>query len=129
MRNKRIALHGMAILAGSLLATSVASGSWAQTQIASAVPTPKRDVLVFADKGGQLSPTAQSTVRTVAAEAKSSPVTLVGRPDAVAPVKAELERHGVPAQAIAVKRDAGTPVAKTADGLSSPIDRKVEIKF
>ena len=125
MRNKRIALYGMAVLAGSLLAT----GAMAQTQIASAVPTPKRDVLVFADKGGQLSPTAQSTVRTVAAEAKSSPVTLVGRPDAVAPVKAELERHGVPAEAIVVKTEPGSAVAKTSDGLSSPIDRKVEIKF
>ena len=125
MRNKGIALHGMAALLGGLLATS----AMAQTQMASALPAPQRDVLVFADKGGQLSPTAVSTVRTAAAEAGGSGVTLVGRPENVAPVKAELQRHGVPAQAIVVKSDASAPVAKTADGLSNPADRKVEIKF
>ena len=125
MRNKGIALNGLAALLGGLLATS----AMAQTQMASAVPAPPRDVLVFADKGGQLSPTAASTVRTAAAEAKTSGVTLIGRPQNVAPVKAELVRHGVPAKAIVVKTEAGSTVAKTADGLSSPTDRKVEIKF
>ena len=125
MRNKGIALHGMALLAGGLIATS----AMAQTQLASAVPAPQRDLLVFADKGGQLSPTAVSTVRSAAAEAGGSGVTLVGRPENVAPVKAELERHGVSAQAIVVKADTSAPVAKTADGLSNPADRKVEIKF
>jgi hypothetical protein len=125
MRYKTVALNGMAALAAGLLAT----GALAQTQLASIVAGPQRDVLVFADKGSQLSPTAQSAVRSVAAEAKSSRVTLVGRPEDVAPVKAELERHGVPAQAIVVKADAGAAVAKTADGLSNPLDRKVEIKF
>ena len=124
MRNKSIALQGTAIIAGGLIAT----GAMAQTQMASAVPAPQRDVLVFADKGGQLSPTAVSTVRSAAAEAGPR-VTLVGRPENVAPVRAELERHGVPAQAIVVKTDASAPVAKTADGLSNPADRKVEIKF
>lgn len=125
MRNKGIALHGLAVLVGGLLAT----GAVAQTQMASAVPAPQRDVLVFADKGSRLSPTAQATVSTVAAEAKTSRVTLVGKPENVAPVKAELERHGVPAKAIVVKTEAVLSIAKTADGLSSPIDRKVEIKF
>jgi len=124
MRNKSIALQGMAIVAGGLIAT----GAMAQTQLATAVPTPQREVLVFADKGGHLSPTAVSTVRTAAAEAPSR-VTLVGRPEDVAPVKAELQRHGVPAQAIVVKSDASAPVAQTADGLSNPADRRVEIKF
>ena len=125
MRNKGIALHGLAVLVGGLLAT----GAVAQTQMASAVPAPQRDVLVFADKGSRLSPTAQATVSTVAAEAKTSRVTLVGKPENVAPVKAELERRGVPAKAIVVKTEAVLSIAKTADGLSSPIDRKVEIKF
>jgi hypothetical protein len=125
MRNKGIALTGMAVLMGGLLATS----AMAQTQMASAVSTAPRDVLVFADKGGQLSPTAASTVRTAAAEVGSAGVTLIGRPQNVAPVKAELERHGVPAEAIVVKTEPGSAVAKTSDGLSSPIDRKVEIKF
>ena len=124
MRNKSIALQGMAIVAGGLIAT----GAMAQTQLAIAVPTPQREFLVFADKDGHLSPTAVSTVRTAAAEAPSR-ITLVGRPENVAPVKAELQRHGVPAQAIVVKSDASAPVAQTADGLSNPADRRVEIKF
>jgi len=124
MRTKGVALHGMAVLAGVLIAT----GAMAQTQMASAVPAPQRDVLVFADKGGRLSPTAESAVRSVAAEAGSR-VTLTGRTENVAPVKAELERHGVPAAAIVVKAEASKPVAKAADGLSNPADRKVEIKF
>ena len=107
MRNKGIALHGMAVLVGGLIAT----GAMAQTQIASAVPAASRDFLVFADKGGQLSPTAASTVRTAAAEAGNARVTLIGRPQNVAPVKAELERHGLPAQAIVVNTDVGGSVA------------------
>ena len=125
MSNKGIALHALAVLAGGLIATS----AMAQTQMASAVPSPQRDVLVFADKGGQLSPTAQAMVSRVAADAKDSRVTLVGRPENVAPVKAELQRNGVSAKAIAVKTDAMMSVARTKDGLSNPADRKVEIKF
>jgi hypothetical protein len=125
MRNKGIALHSMALLATGMIAT----GALAQTQMASAVPAPQRDMLVFADKGGQLSPTAVSTVRTAAAEAAGSRVTLIGRPENVAPVKAELQRHGVSAQAIVVRPDPGGFVARTPDGLSNPADRKVEIKF
>jgi hypothetical protein len=124
MRNKGIALHGLAVLVGGLLAT----GAMAQ-QMASAVPAPQRDVLVFADKGSRLSPTAQATVSTVAADAKASRVTLIGRPANVAAVKAELERRGVPAKAIVVKTEAVMSIARTADGISSPLDRKVEIKF
>ena len=123
MLTKGIALHGMAVLAGALIATS----AMAHTQMASAAP--QRDVLVFTEKGGELSPTAASAVHSIAAEARASRVTLVGRPENVAPVKAELQRHGVPAQAIVVKSDASAPVAQTADGLSNPADRRVEIKF
>jgi hypothetical protein len=47
----------------------------------------------------------------------------------VALVKGELQRHRVPAQAIVVKYEASSPIDKTADGLSNPADRKVEIKF
>ena len=125
MLTKGIALHGMAVLAGGLLATS----AMAQTQMASAVPAPQREVLVFTEKGGQLSPTAASTVHTIAAEAKASRVTLVGRPESVAPVKAALEQAGVPADAIAVKRGASTSLPQPADGLSQPADRRVEIKL
>lgn len=124
MRNKCIAVLGMAVIASGLVATSAV----AQTQMASAVSAPQRDVLVFTEKGGHLSPTAASTVRGVAAEAKASRVTLVGRPESVAPVKAALERSGVPAGAIAVER-ASTSLPRPSDGLSQPADRRVEIRL
>jgi uncharacterized protein YggE len=125
MRNKCIAVLGMAVFAGGLVATS----AMAQTQMASAVPAPQRDVLVFTEKGGQLSPTAASTVRGIATEAKASRVTLVGRPESVAPVKAALERAGVPAGAIVVERGAGARLPRPSDGLSEPADRRVEIRL
>ena len=56
-------------------------------------------------------------------------VTLIGRPENIAPVKAELVRQGVSPQAIVVKTEARAPIAKPVDGLSNPIDRRVEIKF
>jgi hypothetical protein len=125
MFTKGVALQGLAVLVGSLIATS----TMAQTQLASAVPAPQRDVLVFADKGGALSPTAASTVHKIAAEAKASRVTLVGRPENVAPVKAALVQAGVPAGAITVERGAAANLPRPSDGLSQPADRSVEIKL
>lgn len=124
MRNKGIAMLGLAALGGL-----IATGAMAQTQIASAVPAPKRDVMVFTEKSGQLSPTAVATVRSIAAEAKTSHVTLVGKPGNVAPVKAALEKAGVPAHAIAVERSARANLPRPSDGLSEPADRWVEIRL
>jgi hypothetical protein len=130
MLNKGIALRGMAVLAGGLMVTGMLTGgAMAQTQMASAAAAPSRDVMVFAEKGGRLSPTAQAMVSRVATDAKASHVTLVGRPESVAPVKAELQRNGVSAKAIVVKTESVMSVARTKDGLSNPADRKVEIKF
>jgi hypothetical protein len=125
MLTKGIALHGMAVLFGGLIAAS----AMAQTQLASAVPAPQRDVMVFTEKGGQLSPTAASAVRQIADVARTSHVTLVGRPENVAPVKAALEKAGVPADAIAVEQAASTNLPRPSDGLSQPADRRVEIKL
>jgi len=102
----------------------------AAQNMASAVPSPKSDYVVFADRGNALSPTAAATVRTVASEATGArQVTLIGRPESIAPVKGELVRQGVAPQAIVVRQEARAPIAKPADGLSDPIDRRVEIKF
>ncbi len=125
MLTKGIALPGMAVLAGGLIATS----ALAQTQMASAVPAPQRQILVFTEKGGQLSPTAAAAVRGIAVEAKASRVTLVGRPENVAPVQAALEQAGVPAGAITVERSASANLPRPSDGLSEPADRRVEIKL
>ncbi len=120
---------GMAILAGGLL-TSVAGVATAQN-LASAVPAPKKEFVVFTDRGGaSLSPTAEATIRNAASEASSAPqVVLIGRAENIAPVKGELIRQGVAPQAIVVKQEARAPIAKPTDGLSDPIDRRVEIRF
>ena len=118
---------GISILLGGLLAAGVAG---AQPQLAVAVPAPKGDLVVFTDKGNTLSPTALATVRTAASEASSArQVTLVGRADSVAAVKGELLRQGVPAQAIVARPESQRPITRSVDGLSDPIDRRVEIKF
>ena len=117
---------GIAILIGGFL---MAGGAAAQN-LAMAVPAPKRDVVVFADKGNTLSPTALETVRAVASEANAArQVTLVGRPGTIAAVKSELVSAGVPAQAIVARPESQPPITRSADGLSDPIDRRVEIKF
>jgi len=118
----------MAILAGGLL-VGMAGVATAQN-MASAVPAPSREFVVFADKGSALSPTAASTVRAAANEASSSSkVTLIGRAENIASVKGELIRQGVAPQSIVVKQEARAPIAKPSDGLSDPIDRRVEIKL
>lgn len=119
---------GMAILAGGLL-VGTAGAAMAQN-IASAVPAPAKEFVVFADRGSALSPTAAAMVRTAASEASGArKVTLIGRAENIAPVKGELVRQGVAPQAIVVKQQARAPIAKPIDGLSDPIDRRVEIKF
>jgi hypothetical protein len=119
---------GMAILAGGLLVGT--AGVATAQNMASAVPAPTKDYVVFADRGSALSPTAAAMVRTAASEASSArQVTLIGRPENVAPVKGELVRYGVAPQAIVVKQEARASVPRPADGLSDPIDRRVEIRF
>jgi hypothetical protein len=117
----------MAILAGGVLVGMTAAAS--AQNLASAVPAPQRDVVVFADKGSTLSPTAANVVRTAATEVGARQVILIGRADSVAPVKGELVRNGVAPQSIVVVKPEGKTIAKVADGLSDPADRRVEIKF
>jgi hypothetical protein len=120
---------GMAILAGGLL-VGIAGAAMAQ-EVASAVPAPKKEFVVFTDRGsGALSPTAAATVRSAAGEASAArQVILIGRAESIAPVRGELIRQGVAPQTIVVKQQARAPIAKLVDGLSDPIDRSVEIKF
>ncbi len=118
----------MAILASGLLVGT--AGVATAQNIATAVPAPTKDYVVFADRGSALSPTAAATVRTAANEASGvQRVTLIGRAENVAPVKGELVRQGVSPQAIVVRQDVRGPIAKSGDGLSDPIDRRVEIRF
>lgn len=120
--------YGMAMLVGGLLLG--ATGAMAQ-DLASAVPPPKGEFVVFAEKNSHaLSPTALATIRMAASEASSSHrVTLTGRPENVASVKSALLRDGVPAEAIIVRPATAAPLATVSDGVSNPIDRSVMIRF
>jgi len=119
---------GIAIMATGLLMGMTAAAS--AQNMASATPAPAKEFVVFADKGSTLSPTAASVVRTAATEASSArKVTLIGRAENIAPVKGELVRQGVAPQAIVVQTEARAPISRSIDGLSDPVDRKVEIKF
>jgi len=119
---------GMAILAGGLLVGT--AGVATAQNMASAVPAPAKEYVVFADRGSALSPTAAAMVRTAANEASGArQITLIGQPENIALVRGELIRQGVSSQAIVVKQEARAPIAKPIDGLSDPIDRRVEIRF
>ena len=118
----------MALAFGGLLMGTAAAAS--AQEMAVAVPSPKGEFVVFPQKNHALSPTALSMVRVVADEATSPRrVTLRGRPENVAPVKAALEKAGVAAADIVVQSDASAALPRPADGLSQPIDRRVEIRF
>jgi hypothetical protein len=120
---------GIALLAGGILVGTAATAT--AQDVASAVPPPKDEFLVFAEKGSHaLSPTAISTIRLAVSEARTArQVTLIGRPENVAAVKRELVRQGVPAGAIVARNDTSAPLPKARDGLSDPLDRRVEIKL
>lgn len=119
---------GMAILAGGI-AIGTAGAAMAQN-VATAVPAPAKEYVVFADRGHSLSPTATATVHNAAMEASDArKIILTGRAENVAQVKSELIRQGIAPQTIVVKQEARTPIAKPVDGLSDPIERRVEIRF
>jgi len=120
---------GMAILASGLL-VGMAGAAVAQ-EVASAVPAPKKEFVVFTDRGSTaLSPTAAATVRSAASEASAArQVILIGRAENIAPVKGELIRQGVALQSIVVKQQTRAPIARPMDGLPDPMDRSVEIRF
>ena len=119
---------GMAILAGGLLVGT--AGVATAQNLASAVPAPAKEYVVFADRGSALSPTAAAMVRTAASEASSArQVTLTGRAENIAPLKGELIRQGVAPNTIVVKQETRAPIAKPMDGLADPMVRRVEIKF
>ncbi len=117
------------ILAGGLF---MGVGATASAQdLAMATAGPAKQFVVFANKDNHtLSPTALNIVRQAASEAgRADKVTLVGRAEETAAVKAALVRQGVPDAAIAVRHEAWAPIAQPSDGLSDPIGRGVQIRL
>jgi len=125
MRSK-LGMAAIIISAGLGLAGTVSA-----QDLAVATPGPKSEFVVFANKDGRtLSPTALQTLGMAADQARSGdPVTLVGPIEETAAVKAELMRRGVADHAIAMRPAERAPIAKTHDGLSDPLDRRVEIRL
>ena len=118
----------IALLTGGLIVGTAAAAS--AQDLASAVPAPRGEFMVFSDSGAVLSPTALATIRSAANDARSArQVTLSGPGAEVARVKAELINQGVPAQEIVVQRAASTPLPRTVDGVIDPADRMVRIKI
>jgi hypothetical protein len=121
--------YTLALVAGGLLMG--AAGMASAQELATSVAAPKSEFMVFTEKGSHaLSPTAISTLRGAASEARSAhQVTLTGSPANVAAVKNELVRQGVPANTIVARNDVGAPLPTAGDGLSDPADRRVAISF
>lgn len=92
------------------------------------LPDAKSSYLVFADRNGLLSPVAIETVRN-AANAAGRPIDLSGPAPYVETVKKQLIREGVPATAISVRATTAPSLPATQDGISSPQDRSVKIRF
>jgi ferredoxin-NADP reductase len=90
------------------------------------LPDAKSSYLVFADRNGRLSPVAIEMVRNAAHAA--GPIYLSGPAPYVETVNKQLIREGVPATAISVRTTAPSLPA-TQDGISSPEDRGVQIRF
>ena len=121
--------YRMVLLVGGLL-IGAASAATAQ-QLATAVPAPKSGFMVFTEAGSHaLSPTAIATIRAAVRKADATrTVVLTGRPENVATVKSELMRQGIPDEAIVTRNEARAPLPRPQDGLSNPLDRRVEIRI
>jgi hypothetical protein len=110
-----------AILAGISLASPVIA------QDVASLPNAKSFYLVFADRNGLLSPVAIETVRNAAHAAR--PIDLSGPAPYVETVKKQLIREGVRATAISVRSTTAPSLPATQDGISTPQDRSVQIRF
>ena len=110
-----------AFVAGTSLVSPVIA------QDVASLPDAKSSYLVFADRNGLLSPVAIETVRTAAHAA--GPIDLSGPAPYVETVKKQLVREGVPTTAISVRGTTAPSLPATEDGISSPQDRSVKIRF
>ena len=121
--------YRMVLLVGGLLIGTTTAAT--AQQVARAVSLPKSEFMVFTEPGSHaLSPTAVATIRTAVGKADATrAVVLTGRSENVSAVKNELVRQGIPDEAIVTRSTAPAPLAKPRDGLSDPLDRRVEIKI
>lgn len=126
MKIRRIA----AVLAGGLILAPISTMAQS-TNLAYATGQPRAEYMVFLDKGtGSLPEAAAATVRIAARAAGSGKaIHVTGRAAYAQLVKQELIRDGIPATSIFVYTDPAPPLVRINDGISSPSDRRVDIKF
>lgn len=121
--------HTAAVLIGGLFLAPLSTMAQS-ANLAYATGQPRSEYMVFLDKGaGTLPVVAAATVRTAAREAAGKAIHVSGRAEHAQLVRQELIRDGIPATSIFVYRDTGPALTRANDGISSPTDRRVEIKF
>lgn len=122
-------LCNAAMLAGGILLAPLSMTMAQTTNVAHAMSS-SPGYVVFLDRDGRLSTTADDTIRKAAAAARSSStVHVVGREEYAQAVKRELIRSGLSADTIVVERRSDGTLPKTGDGVSDPSGRSVEIRF
>lgn len=118
----------IAVVVGGLAMMPLAAMS--QNMASAPTVVPKTDQMLFMDGGARVPPSAMATVRDAveAAKAKTA-VRIEGRADMALAVKQEMVRQGAPADRITVRVVASRPLVNAGDGMSDPIERKVELKY
>lgn len=125
MTTRRIA----AVVLGGLLLAPLPTMAQ-NTHLAYATGQPRSEYMVFLDKGSELSTSAVVTIRKAAVAAgRDRTIHVSGRAEHVQLVRQQLIRDGISPTAIFVTTDPPAPLARVNDGISSPMDRKVDIKF
>ena len=121
--------HTAAVLIGGLFLAPLSTMAQS-TSLAYATGQPRSEYMVFLDKGtAPLPATAAATIRTAARAAAGKAIHVSGRPEHAQLVKQELIRDGIPATSIFVYTDTGPVLMRINDGISSPSERRVDIKF
>ncbi|MFO1159523.1 MAG: hypothetical protein U1E60_11845 [Reyranellaceae bacterium] len=125
MMNRRIA----AVLLGGLVLAPVSS--MAQSiNMAYASGQSRTEYMVFLDKGSEISDPAAATIRKAARTAgPNRTIHVIGHAQHAQLVKQELVRDGVAPSSIVITNEALAPIARVNDGIGSPDDRGVAIKF
>ena len=117
-------------VAGASVALSLFALPAVSQQMASAPNVvPSQRQLVFMEEGNRLAPSAAETLRTAAATAQTTPVTIEGRPAQAAEVRRELIRLGAPVEAIIVRPTTMEALPAAGDGAPNPAQRRVAIDF
>ena len=121
--------RSLTVAAASAALALFALPAFSQQMASAPNVAPSQRQLVFMEEGDRLPPSAADTLRAAAATARSTPVTIEGRPAQVAEVKRELIRLGAPSEAVIVKLKPVATLPATGDGASNPAQRHVSIDF